>query len=330
MGDQLEDLLEGFEHTLRRSGGESIRSFEFERSNPADSDGFLSYRATVSSCSGDDVGGSIHVVCIHDVTEERRQEFAQLSYLHRLSHKIRTPLTLLSSANTLLVDSMRRAGGRDDEAERLADSSLRELMSIVDRFTGLVSFREIGERGRVPVALSSLVEGALSLARPEIDAAGLSVKNEIEPNSVELIVAAERLCECFLETIHNACKFAGPQASLTIRASVGDGLAVSFSDDGPGIASSELDRVLGLFQQVDEDDTGETPGFGVGLWWIREVARLHGGDVSVECGQCDGRGTTVEFTLPASVCVTSPAPGDDDSNHVDSLTEETPLPVPTE
>jgi two-component system, sensor histidine kinase and response regulator len=75
-----------------------------------------------------------------------------------------------------------------------------------------------------------------------------------------------------------------------------DSVRTVVEDAGPGIPPDELPKIFEKFYQVDPDQTGQVPGFGLGLYYAREFVHQHGGNISIESTL--GRGTTVTISLP--------------------------------
>jgi hypothetical protein len=67
-------------------------------------------------------------------------------------------------------------------------------------------------------------------------------------------------------------------------------------DTGPGIAREELPKVFEKFYQVDPARTGQVRGFGLGLYYARQFAQSHGGNILLECPP--GGGTVATLILP--------------------------------
>ena len=74
------------------------------------------------------------------------------------------------------------------------------------------------------------------------------------------------------------------------------GLIISVADTGIGIAQEDLDRLAQPFEQVENNETRQTEGTGLGLALSKSLVELHGGNFKMESAL--GKGTTVFFTLP--------------------------------
>jgi len=85
--------------------------------------------------------------------------------------------------------------------------------------------------------------------------------------------------------IDNACKWAS--SAVLIRGSVlsdSKGILIAVDDDGPGLPPESMDVVFQVGERLDE----QIPGSGLGLPIVRDLARLYGGDVSLEKSQSGG------------------------------------------
>jgi K+-sensing histidine kinase KdpD len=153
------------------------------------------------------------------------------------------------------------------------------------------------------VPLAALIDQAINRVRSEVEAAELRIDNRVRGTGYRIHAVVEVVIQCFAQLIQNAAKFAGKRATLAIDASSGESeFRVVFADDGPGIPSDQLESAFGMFQQIDEENTGEVPGVGLGLWWSREVIQAHGGDVRIESPPSgEDRGTAVLVVLPHSM-----------------------------
>jgi signal transduction histidine kinase len=102
--------------------------------------------------------------------------------------------------------------------------------------------------------------------------------------------------QILLNLLSNAIKFSD-EGEILVRSRVeGATVAVSIIDHGIGIASENAEKIFDPFWQVEQRSTRKVGGTGLGLSVSRSLARLIGGDISVESRF--GGGSTFTLTLP--------------------------------
>jgi signal transduction histidine kinase len=99
--------------------------------------------------------------------------------------------------------------------------------------------------------------------------------------------------------------------SLEVGAAANGAVEVLVRDTGPGIPAEQHDLIFEPFTQADQSSTREKGGTGLGLAVSRRLARLLGGDITVESGP--GQGSTFRLWLPhlAVQQLREPVPTDD-------------------
>jgi two-component system cell cycle sensor histidine kinase PleC len=98
--------------------------------------------------------------------------------------------------------------------------------------------------------------------------------------------------------LENAVKFnPAPRKEVRVSAKADpEGIRLSVRDDGPGIPSEERAKLFRRFYQIDDDFTGQVPGFGLGLAYVKNVAEAHGGRAGLE--PSSGGGSEFFVILP--------------------------------
>lgn len=230
--------------------------------------------------------------------EEREQvERLRTDLLSTISHELRTPLTLIRTSIGLLLDS------KPDEEMRLR--LLRNIKQSTDRMNSLITdLLDLARLQQDRLELSvrnidvlDLVEGAVSLMRPLLDAKGQHV--EVKSPTPGPVVSGDlrRLERVLLNLLGNANKFApaGSVIQITVH-DEGQEATVAVTDAGPGIAPEAIPH---LFDQFFTDRTSSSEhniGAGLGLPIAKGIVEAHGGRIWVE--STPGIGTTVWFALP--------------------------------
>jgi two-component system OmpR family sensor kinase len=218
--------------------------------------------------------------------------------LANVSHELRSPLARLRMALALLP--------RDGAAEaRIADAErdLAELDRLIDDVLATARLDATGLPTRLAeVDVGALLAGLAERAQHDPAVAGRPVI--VRDGERLTLVADEALLRRALwNLVENAAKYGAPPITLA-AARAGDRVALSVSDEGPGIAPEARERVLDPFYRLDSARTpgGVAPGgVGLGLTFARRVAEVHGGAISVGPASSGGReqGCRVTIALPA-------------------------------
>ncbi len=228
--------------------------------------------------------------------ETKEEEW--LRFIDTLSHEFKTPLTAIIAAAGLLAE----------ELETSADESLQKLIQTITQNANtlevrLAEFLDIVKTGSgklqlqfEPVDMKSLILGICQQVNPLIRSKGQQLLTDL-PESLPVVRGdGPRLEQVMLNLLTNAAKFSpeGSKIVITSRPQV-DGLIVSVSDNGIGIAREEQDRLFKPYSRINADRQRH-PGLGLGLALAKQVVELHGGRIWVESES--GQGSTFSFLLP--------------------------------
>jgi signal transduction histidine kinase len=219
------------------------------------------------------------------------------AFLAQVSHKLKTPLTSLSLALEELERYASRFQPEDACQQRLV--SMREDLARLSRLmTSLLRVHQAMGPQKGPLTSCDIVEAVKTAAESVVRA---SEKREIRFElSFEPVASVlgnrDRLIFAMQQVLENAFTFTDDGGRITVLVSGSDGVVtVMIVDTGCGIAELELPKVFEQFYQIDPDATGQIPGFGLGLFCVREILKQHGGTVSMTSQP--GQGTTVTLIL---------------------------------
>lgn len=217
---------------------------------------------------------------------------ARTALLAEIAHELRTPLTILRGNCEALVD-----GVLEPTADRMAslhDEVLRLEGLVADLETLSASESATLRLDLAPVDVAIVAGDAVSLLASRADAAGVTLRTDLEPAVVP--ADRDRLAQILDNLLANALKFTPPGGTVSVRTATLDGAAViEVRDTGRGIPSDEIPHVFERhWRGRGSADVG---GRGIGLAVVHELATAHGGSVSV--ASRPGRGSVFTLSLPA-------------------------------
>jgi signal transduction histidine kinase len=220
------------------------------------------------------------------------------AFLANMSHDLRTPLNAIIGFSRLV---MRRSQGvlptrQYENLEKILLSAEHLLMLIND----ILDLAKI-EAGRLDVRLAevdlaALVEVCLRTVEPLIKSGQVCLKKQIEPDLPLLLTDQDRLRQILMNLLSNAIKFT-PEGTVTVSIQgQAQEIAIVVADTGIGIPEHALGLIFEEFRQADSSTTRQYGGTGLGLAISRHLARLLGGDITVQ--STVGVGSTFTITLP--------------------------------
>jgi heavy metal sensor kinase len=210
------------------------------------------------------------------------------------AHELRTPLNRLCGEIEATLQRERSAEEYRSVLEHALDQA-HELSGGVNALLRLAQLEEgLPPESLGPVDLAALLATLVEFFAPLAEERGIEVTAEALP---EALVTADGgwLRQLFSNLVDNAVKYCAPGCHVRISATrESDAVCVSVADDGPGIPRAELAT---LFERYGRGAAQRNlPGYGLGLPIAREIARAHGGRITVESEV--GRGTTFRVWLP--------------------------------
>ena len=282
------------------TSGDRVTAFEVCRLD-AGPPLFVDARLTrLTEESGDLVSA---VLMLRDVTSERRAANVKADFLTLLSHKVRTPLTVLIGYLSLCKKLPRER--LQEEWQDLISTCDSEAHRLSHLLQTLLDFK-VTEALQPPTKEGATDVGEVLQARAEeltlrYSEQAVEVTNEVAPDAARAEADPAHVALVLDKILDNAAKFGDKEPTriaVSVERTEPGWLQFSITDDGPGIPHEYLDRVFQEFVQVEDLATGRVPGLGVGLHMAKKVVEAHGGTISIRSRL--GQGTTVSFTFPAS------------------------------
>ncbi|VTU41229.1 Autoinducer 2 sensor kinase/phosphatase LuxQ [Variovorax sp. PBS-H4] len=231
-------------------------------------------------------------------------------FLAVLSHELRNPLAAVTSAAALLTDESSTPPQRD-QASRIVRRQSRTMKVLLDDLLD-VSRLTVGqlELHLQDVALSSVVEGALETAEPLLKAGEHKLSTRLPDEPVYVRVDPLRMAQVLVNLLTNAAKYTAPGGEVSLQVETDNAeVAIVVSDNGVGMAPETIDRIFDLYAQGPAAAHRNNDGLGVGLALVRNIVRLHGGQVEAE-SEGLGKGSRFRVRLPlgSGPAAASPAP----------------------
>ncbi|CAG9223664.1 putative Histidine kinase [Burkholderia vietnamiensis] len=202
------------------------------------------------------------------------------------------------------VDGQAFAQQAIDAIDRSARSLSRMVGDLLDA-SSLATGRTRIERA--PVDLVRIVRDAVGELGGSADANGIALSTDCALASCVISADGERLRQVLSNLLSNAIKFTPSGGRITVSlARAGARVRMAVTDTGRGISAERLPHLFDTFNRPEGAAASPKRGLGLGLSIVRNIVRLHGGDVAASSPGA-GLGTTVTVTLPVDWSADDPA-----------------------
>lgn len=238
------------------------------------------------------------MVLVEDVTQQRIADRSRNAFVAQATHELRTPLTNMRLCLDELIESPKM-----DEAARA------NYVNIVSQESRRLE-RMVGDM----LSISEIEAGTLALHAGEVRTSQMfqELQRDFEvqakdkntrlvfnlPPKLPLLMAdRDKLVMCVSNLLGNALKYTpdGGEVNVNVRAT-STTLVVDVADTGIGIAPEEAEKVFDRFYRSKDQRVEKITGTGLGLALARQVARLHGGDITL-ASQLN-KGSTFTLSVP--------------------------------
>jgi PAS domain S-box-containing protein len=232
-------------------------------------------------------------------TDLERAMTARSRFYASMSHELRTPINAVLGYSTLLLE--RIYGPLNDKQAEGIERTQRAARHLLELVNDVLDLSKI-EAGKIdlrlqPVTFPSLIEDLFVTVRPLADEHGsvLDLENEAE---TRIVTDPRRVRQILLNLLSNAIKF-GSGKPIHVKCNLREdgGVVIDVTDQGPGIAPQDQDRIFQEFVQLGKTQLQD--GTGLGLPISRRLAELLQGTLTVRSEK--GQGSTFTLSLPAEV-----------------------------
>ncbi|HEX3554627.1 MAG TPA: ATP-binding protein [Thermoanaerobaculia bacterium] len=250
-----------------------------------------------------------------DISEQKRAEEAlreadrqKDEFLATLAHELRNPLAPIRNG-LQLMGLARDDGAVVERARAMMERQLGQMVRLIDdlldvsRITrGKIELR----KGRLELA--AVVQSALEISRPLVEANGHELRVALPPEPVFLDGDLTRLSQVFSNLLNNSARYTQRGGQISLAAELqGAEVVVTVCDTGIGIPAAMLPHIFEMFTQGNRPPEGAQGGLGVGLTLVQRLVELHGGTVEARSDGPD-QGSELVVRLPVAPAVAGERP----------------------
>ncbi len=242
---------------------------------------------------------SSFAVMYRNQREQQRLMEIKNDFISNVTHELKTPVATVSVA----LEALKNFRALDDpqrtvEYLGIAQSELNRLTLMTDKILKTSVFEDKGlELKREAIDLDQIVQQVLGSMRLVFEKKQVQVKFEKEGEDFSFHGSFTDLTHVLYNLVDNALKYGTQDPQLTIRLeSTQKEIVMSVQDNGLGIPKEYQTRIFEKFFRVPSGDVHNTKGYGLGLSYVANVVKNHGGTIEVISES--GKGSQFVIHLP--------------------------------
>lgn len=237
---------------------------------------------------------SFFIYTLSIILRQKRLSEQQRDFINNMTHEFKTPIsTIKISASTFLNNPKVKEDPRLSQYAKIINEQNERLNSQVEKVLNIARIeQDTFKLKKESINLHELVENIAESTRLKIKERGGVLTTKLDSNRPVISADKLHLTNILHNLIDNAVKYCEESPKITVEtSSVRGGTLLKIIDNGLGIAKEQQAKVFEKFYRVPTGNLHNVKGFGLGLFYVKNICQSHGWDLNLKSEQ--GRGTEI-------------------------------------
>jgi len=236
---------------------------------------------------------------VYLIIRQKKLSEMKTDFINNMTHELRTPISTISlSSEVLLSDKITEQPERLKNYARLIYNENQRLRLQVDKVLQLASLdKDKMEINLKTLDLHEIIQNAVDSVLLVRAGEGISIKADLNAEKHTILGDAVHIANVIHNLLDNAVKYRNESGEIQIKTSnAGNNLIIEIIDNGIGIPKTSIPFIFDKFYRVPTGNIHDVKGFGLGLYYVRQIVLGHKGNITVKSSE--GQGTNFTLTLP--------------------------------
>ena len=236
---------------------------------------------------------------VYLIIRQKKLSEMKSDFINNMTHELRTPISTISlSSEVLLGDKIIEQPERLKRYAQLIYNENQRLRLQVDKVLQLASLdKKEMEINHTSLNLHEIIQNAVDSIMLVRQDEGISIKADLQAENHIISGDAVHIGNVIHNLLDNGVKYRNEKGEIQIKTSnTGGDLIIEVIDNGIGIPKSSIPYIFDKFYRVPTGNLHDVKGFGLGLYYVRQIILGHKGKITVKSQE--GRGTHFTVALP--------------------------------
>ncbi len=238
------------------------------------------------------------VYAIFVILRQKRWSEMQKDFINTMTHEFKTPLSSINISADVISQP-----GIVSDPERLMTYALvikqenNRMIQQVEKVLQVAKIEKQGIQLKIePLDLNNLVETVAETFSANVTK-GIVIETSLDPGLVTIDADVLHLTNILFNLLDNAVKYSGEKSHITLATQKDyRQITMMVGDDGPGISPKYQKQVFQKFFRVPSGNLHDVKGFGLGLYYVKNICRAHGWKIKLISEP--GKGATFIIMIP--------------------------------
>lgn len=239
------------------------------------------------------------VYAIAIILKQKRLSEVKTDFINNMTHELKTPISTISlSSEVLLRPDISEDKERLKKYAQIIYNENSRLKNQVERVLQLATLdKERIKLKKAEIDLHEIIIKSVGSFSAKLDEVNGVIEQQLTAENTTMKADEVHITNIVYNLIDNAVKYSPGNPIITIETcNLDSGIEMKVTDNGIGIARANLKHVFDKFYRVPTGNVHDVKGFGLGLYYVKQIIEQHDGHIKAESEK--GKGTVMTFWLP--------------------------------
>jgi two-component system phosphate regulon sensor histidine kinase PhoR len=234
------------------------------------------------------------------ILKQKRLSEVKTDFINNMTHELKTPISTIGlSSEVLLNKDIHKDPERIHRYAQIIKAENSRLESQVERVLQLAKLDK-GEinLNKETINIEQLIKESVEVFRIYAEQNGGTITSSLDLENNSILADKVHITNIIHNLLDNASKYSPENPTIDVKAlTLNNGISVSITDNGKGMNREQQRLIFDKFYRVPTGSVHDVKGFGLGLYYVKQIINQHGGKISVESEL--NKGSKFTFWLPA-------------------------------
>jgi len=232
------------------------------------------------------------------ILRQKRLSEMQKDFINNMTHEFKTPISTIKISADVFANAPEVAAS--PRLQRYADIIQTQNQRLNDQVEKVLQIARVEQDNfqlnREKVALATLINGVLNSVEIKIQEQKGQLERSIHIGETAIKADKHHLTNVLHNLLDNALKYCKNDPQIKVSAAQKNGaIQLTIKDNGIGIKKEFHSKVFHKFYRVPTGNIHDVKGFGLGLFYIKNICKAHGWTIHLDSEE--GQGTTIAITI---------------------------------